>query len=280
MQESVELRLWKKNASLLLRDDEGKVLANLVRRVILPATDPRLKDVGPLSRRLKSEGDSLFSSWHISRKYTQAEISSAKLFHLNINAVFEPAGEECGTLYDDSTACPVCKAGRTQIGELHLNLSKVSKGKDIASSIARVEWVVSDRLAQLLADEGITGHALKPVIHSGRSKSASSWHQLFVSSSPVKVTRQTRVGVNPFGDEPEDRAACPLGDTLGLNVLSEVHVHGASWDGSDIVRTQQFVGHRLGLIMPRPLVLISPKLQRLLSEHRIKGCDIEVAYFD
>src|SRR6266567_5490659 len=168
VQESVELRLWKKNASLLLRDDEGEVLADLVRRVILPASDPRLKQVGPLSRRLRAQGDALLSSWHITRKYTKAELAAAQLLHLSITTTFEPAGEECGTTYDDSTACPVCKAGRKQIGDLRLNLTKISNSKDIASSIALVEWVVSERVAQLLKKEEVTGYELGRVVHSGR----------------------------------------------------------------------------------------------------------------
>ena len=278
VQESVELRLWKKNASLLLRDDEGEVLADLVRRVILPASDPRLKQVGPLSRRLRAQGDALLSSWHITRKYTKAELAAAQLLHLSITTTFEPAGEECGTTYDDSTACPVCKAGRKQIGDLRLNLTKISNSKDIASSIALVEWVVSERVAQLLKKEEVTGYELGRVVHSGRGSSVPPWHQLIITSRPVRVAATTRFGVNPFGDVPDDKAACPLGDTLGLNLLSEVHVRCESWDGSDFARTQEFVGHRLGLLMPRPIVLISPKLYRLLAQNGMRGYGVEAAY--
>jgi hypothetical protein len=47
-------------------------------------------------------------------------LSSAQLFQLKINKVFEPAGEECGTEYNEGTACPFCGTGADQVSPLFL----------------------------------------------------------------------------------------------------------------------------------------------------------------
>src|SRR5262249_22702448 len=102
-------------------------------------------------------------AWY-ERSYTRAELARARLFQLRINAVFEPAGEQCGTAYDDSTACQHCGAGRRQVSDLILDLRKVPTTKDIARTIAD-EWIVSQRFAQLLLDAEISGFELRPVRH-------------------------------------------------------------------------------------------------------------------
>jgi hypothetical protein len=89
------------------------------------------------------------------------------LLQLIIRATFEPAGEECGTKYDEATACPLCGAGARQVSDLRLDLRKAPKSKHIAKTIAR-EWVVSQHLAELMLDAGLKGFELGPVRHKAR----------------------------------------------------------------------------------------------------------------
>ncbi len=53
-----------------------------------------------------------------------------------------------------------------QVADLRLDLRKVPKGKDIAVSLAN-EWIVSQRLAELMLDAGLTGFELRRVWHKG-----------------------------------------------------------------------------------------------------------------
>ncbi len=69
-----------------------------------------------------------------------------------------------------------------------------------------------------------------------------------------------------------------MGHVSGLNLLSEVWVPRAAWDGSDIVCTKDLVGVRRGVPVPAPLLLISPRLWRLLEVEQIKGYEVEVAH--
>jgi hypothetical protein len=104
----------------------------------------------------------------VRRYYTAAESRAAELFHAIITAVFEPAGQECGTVYDESGVCPFCRAGRVQQSGLVLDLRKTPKGKDIARTLSGDEWIVSQRLAELLLDNRMTGFELGPVSHKAR----------------------------------------------------------------------------------------------------------------
>ena len=105
MREYLELRVSEKHASKVFAPNEGKRLSDIVRAVVISTTDPRL----PAIKRLQDEGiakqDRFFFGWILTRKYSKSELQSAELFQLDITAVFEPAGEECGTVYDDSKAC-------------------------------------------------------------------------------------------------------------------------------------------------------------------------------
>src|SRR5207249_238342 len=61
----------------------------------------------------------------------------------------------------------VCGAARIQRSNLVLDLRKVPRGRDIARTIAD-EWVISQRLAQILVEAQITGLELRPVVHKAR----------------------------------------------------------------------------------------------------------------
>ncbi len=59
---------------------------------------------------------------------------------------------------------PRLRRGKQQLGPLRLDLRKVPKGKDIARTIAH-EWIVSQRLGELMIDHGLTGVELRRVVH-------------------------------------------------------------------------------------------------------------------
>lgn len=364
MIEFCELRVHEEYAHLLFAEDEGKRLGDTVRLVVLRTDDPRFPEVGRLDRELMAKGgrprQSFFAGWDLIYRYTQAELERAEFFHLMITAVFEPAGEECGTVYDESKACQhvfsperdlshiyrgltlgpdICGAGRVQVSDLMLDLRKAPKTRDIARTIAN-EWIVSQRLAELLVDAKLTGFDLRPVRHKARyqddpvcfvkvpsgreilrqaaeagftddswsyyvwlnrperaellerarmehaellgrraqrrGKPLPVWHQLVVTSRPVRTVAPTRFGEGLFSEE--NRYRCPRGHVVGLNLLSEVFAERSDWDGSDIICTKELVGARRGVLVPAPMVLISPRFRKVLVDHKIKGWKTDVAY--
>jgi len=168
MQEIAEFRVVEEFAPRLFVDNEGKRLGDSIRKVELPTIDPRFGRIGELQKEINvTLGRSFFHGWNVRRRYTKKEIAAAACFHLAVTAVFEPAGEECGTKYDESTACPKCGAGAKQVSGLRLDMRKIPKNRDIASTIAN-EIIVSQRLAEKMMDAGLTGFELRPVRHKAR----------------------------------------------------------------------------------------------------------------
>jgi len=279
MRETLELRVVEREASRLFRPDEGSVLpGGHIRRVLLPLDDPRLPRVGAFDRELSKKDRAFFFGWTIHRRYSERELREAELLRLWPRATFEPAGEECGTQYDESRACPHCGAGARQASELVLDLKCVPKGADLARTIAN-EIIVSTRLVEAMQARGITGAEFRPVRQSGKKGAVSSgWHQLAVVSPPVDVVAPTVTGNDPFDLDEQDECRCPLGHIAGLNLLSELHIARKSHDGSDWACTRQLFSMRMGLIRPHPLLLISPKLRALFVELKVKRLLIEVAH--
>lgn len=169
MQATYEFRVNSDYADRLFRPDEGKELGS-VRVIRISPDDSRFPEIGELSEEIDREtaGRAYFyAGWTIRYRCTQEELVRAKAFKLWPTHTFEPAGEECGTIYDESTACPHCGAGSTQVSDLRLDLRRVPNRKDLARTIAG-EIVVSQRLAELLIDGKFKGVEVRPVRHKTR----------------------------------------------------------------------------------------------------------------
>jgi hypothetical protein len=166
MREIYDFRIPERRAARHLHPDEGVVLDGSVRKVVVGSDDPLFARVGAIHRTFRERGESFFLGCRWLRRYTARELDAAELFWLQIPALFEPDGEACGTLYRDG-ACAEWGTDREQLSDLVLDLRKLPKRKDIAQSLAK-ELVVSQRLAELIADAGFTGLELRPVRHFAR----------------------------------------------------------------------------------------------------------------
>lgn len=278
MRELAEFRIDEQFAPMLFGADEGKRLGSSVRRIELEVTDPRYAQVGRLQFETRAkQGKPFFYGWNLRRQYTKSELARADLFSFRVTAVFEPAGEECGTKYDESCACSRCGAGAKQIGPLVLDVRRIPKGKHFAKTIAG-EIVVSRRIVELFERHAVTGVAFCPVRMSAASSAESTdWFQLSVRSTNAEIGAPTRVGNGPFDVDPRNEGRCSLSDLLGLNLLSEVTIHATTRGDADLVSSRQFIGVRRGLVRPERVILISPKVWKLIESEKLKGVAVEVA---
>lgn len=278
MREVAEFRVDEQFAPMLFTEREGKRLGDTVRKVEIETNDPRYEQVGRLQFELTAkQGKPFFYGWELWRQYTKTELATADLFSLRITAVFEPAGEERGTKYDEPSSCPNCGAGAKQVGPLILDVKRIPKGKDIAKTIAG-EVVVSHRLVELFEKHEITGVELNPVRMSAASSAESKdWFQLSVQTADAEIVAPTRVGNGPFDNDPQNEGRCSRGDLLGLNLLSEVTIRAMTRGDADFVSTRQFIGVRRGLLRPERVILISPKVWRLIESEKLKGVEVELA---
>ncbi|MBL8192045.1 MAG: hypothetical protein JNK38_28800 [Acidobacteria bacterium] len=302
MQEIVELRVDEDFASKLFADNEGEKLGS-VRKILISTTDPRFPEIGRLQESLRRTiNRPFFYGWDIRRSYNKKELVLASIFLLLINSLFEPAGEECGTQYDETSACPKCGSGAKQVTDLFLDLRRIPKKKDVAVTIAG-EIVVSRRLVDLFLKYKIEGAEFLPVRQKNDPSSESKeWFQLSVKSMDAEITSPTIIRSTLFNDDkdqsrtddpkkivvgnyvqvlhPLDSERCPTGDLLGLNLISEVSLKRDSYNGEDIFSSKQFVGTRRGLIRPQRLIFISQKLWRVVEEERLKGERIKGVSFE
>ena len=118
MREIAEFRVLEKYAPRLFADHEGRKLGSgEVRKIEIDTSDPRYPSIGETQRRIWEEtateesGRFFFYGWLFHRKYSEDELKAASCLLLTISAAFEPVGEQCGTDYDDTAACPKCGAG-------------------------------------------------------------------------------------------------------------------------------------------------------------------------
>lgn len=114
MKEFLELRVMEEFAYRFFVPDEGaRGRIGIARRVVIPTDDPRLPAMIDFQRELNSREDRrlFIGSWQFIRKYSAADLRAAELFHLHIAGTVYPAGEDCGTIYDPGSACPICALG-------------------------------------------------------------------------------------------------------------------------------------------------------------------------
>jgi hypothetical protein len=167
MREYVEFRIHEENAAKYLPGGTGESVGHGVRKVLIDTSAPLFAEIGRFHRAFRAEGKYFFSGREYFRQYSRGELADAQLLHVWPKRIFEAAGEECGTEYDESTACAECGAGATQVSELRLDLRKTPNSVDFATTIAG-ERIVSQRLAECLTDAGLEGFTLRRVFHKAR----------------------------------------------------------------------------------------------------------------
>lgn len=274
MREVLEFRIPEEQAQQYLPDDVGQRLES-VRRVRVSSGDPLAQRIELLQRRFLEKDDAFFYGWNIDRSYTPAELAAAQLFHVVVTAVFEPAGEECGTEYDDKDACPECGAGAARVSPLRLKSTSLPR-RDWCVTIAG-EHVVTPRVRDVFERGNLSGVRFEPVEWSSRATNTEDRFQPVAIGPRMNISRHTQVGDDLFS--PANECACSRGDTIGLNVFSEVWVEKEGYTGVDFSLTDQHVGTRRGLLRPRRLVLLSPRAWRGLAEAGVSGVHYEVAHF-
>lgn len=281
MRETIEFRLHGDFVRRYLPEAErvGKSLGNgFVYQVKLDAADPLVTKIGRLDREVRvEEGSGLFAGWDIRRQYSKQELAGAELLHARILRVFEPAGEECGTVYDEPSAFADCGAGAKQLTPLYLDGKRIPRSPDFAQTIAG-EIVTSRRAMEAFAEAGLSGAVFDSVLVSRAGAASEEHFQLTVVEPWMELSDLTRAGEDPFDESSKGR--CPAGHVVGLKLLSEVTVVRASLNEADVAATRQMIGIRMGLLRPQRILLLSPKARHVVERAKLRGLLIEVAHLD
>ena len=195
MRTVIEFRIPEANAATVLSPSDGVLLGGTVRKLVMTLPDDRFALVGRAEADRRAAGRTFFTWWNVTRSYTAAELDRADVFTAEVARVFEPAGEECGTEYDETVACPVCGADARRVGPLWLPAGRVPKAVDVARTIAG-EVVVSQRFAEAAVAAGLTGFDLRPV-HDGKATpgAVEAWTRLLTDSRLIEGA--SAAGVDP-----------------------------------------------------------------------------------
>ena len=138
--------------------------------------------------------------------------------------------------------------------------------------------VVSRRVAELFRRHKVTGINLEPVRVNRGKEVSKDWFQLRVPACEAEIVAPTRVGITPFDEDPEGTCRCSRGDLIGLNLLSEVSIRKDSRGEADFVASQQYIGTRRGLLRPRRVILISPRVRQLLVGEKVRAFETDIAH--
>lgn len=286
MKEYLDIRLSEEWAQQHLDDSWGQVMSRdlpvdpatippslMTRQIIMESNDDRL---AVLTDRMAKFPPRMTAIEF--RKYSAAELSEAPMLQLIIRKFVDACGEDYGTLYDESTACPRCAFGRKQMSPLRLDLAKIPKGADIATTIARGEEIlVSESVAQIIREGSIAGCRLDAVEHVGRRSEQARWYQLVITASAGETVPSTRFAKDFFREDTAQEFVCPQHGLSGLNLVSEVFLRKTSIEAADILKTTNRYGTKQGWLVPSPVFLISQRFYRLLEQRSVRGYKVEVA---
>jgi hypothetical protein len=292
MKEIIEFRIFDDYYHLLSKPNNA-VFNGAVYVIKVEKGDRTFEEIRQLSSDVKQKYNKHFFGYsNIKRKYGKKEIDTATLFQIKIKTTFEPAGEECGTIYDETIACEICGANRKQIGSLKLKKGTIPK-KDIARTIAG-EIVVSERFKKAFELRNLKGLELLPVEFA---KGKSDYYQI-IALNELELTINTVAGGDIFDIGAEGSEAyeftvsgghkvkferevykCPKGHTIGLNLLSEAYVSSSpSINDYDFFSSKQKIGVKRGLLRPEPLYLCSPTFRKVVEEEKLSGFEFEIAH--
>lgn len=291
MKETIEFRINYDFAYLLFEGDEGKNIGTSVKVVEVSKDDPRYHQIPIVAKQVKEKyNQGFYYAWKLKRQYSNKELKEAELFHLEIKTVFEPTGEDCGTIYDESVACKICGANRKQISPLILRKGTIPK-KDIAKTIGG-EVVVSERFVNAVRQWNLRGLEFNSIHFR---KGISNYYQL-TTNIEIELTSKTVTGDNPYeastgsaggkhyisGYEiilEKEVYVCPKGDLIGLNLLSEPYVlDNKSIKEFDFIKSKQMIGVKRGLLRPEPIYFCSPTFREMVLQEKLSGFEFEIAH--
>ena len=143
------------------------------------------------------------------RHYTRKELLQGELLYLSVTGVL---GERKNDPYDHSRMCSRCGLPRVQVADMVIDKRQMGK-KDIAATYT-YKVVISEKLANLFHEAGLTGYELRPVHHyTSRPGNGPALYQLIPTHTLPPMT------VPPTRVDPCSGSGKPLLKVIRRNLL-------------------------------------------------------------
>ena len=243
--------------------------------VRLDVTDPRLPLLQKLLLAFKVE-------WSEDRwdEYTDEEFEAAPLIAASGTwEIFVLGGPRFGTDYDISTACPACGAGMRQTSAYVLDgsdeesMAKLGPYRAVSSY---GEILVDERLAETLANAGLSGLSLRSVYarQEDMRQIKLPWRQMWASHTlPPISPRSTGIerdkvckscGRSKFGYSLKEpmRLAYRAQDLEGAEDVNRM------WERFGLAR---WTGDLATAVVSQPRFLVTPKVWRIFRDAGVTG---------
>jgi hypothetical protein len=169
--------------------------------------------------------------------------------------------------------------------KLKPDLSELPSGKELLIRAGMKGFGPSDKVFWSWIEEEeqlpLLDKALFEQMHLKHSRgadasAAQSYSQLIVQSTPLTVSSNTVIGSKPFRPQYGYSCKCGFGNVRGRMLISALSVIGSSWDGSDVCRSDVYVGGRAGLFRPSRLLVVSKRLFDAMRKEDMKGFNFEI----
>ena len=286
MKELLILDIRKKYSYLIPNEIQGTARGDSLIRIEVDTSSPMYEETKRANLYVRKElKDVFFFGWNYKRIYTEEELRNARLFKMSVRKYFEPCGRDCGTVYDTSHVCEICKSGERQVSPLYTRKGSYLNNRDVASTIS-YEIVVSKRFVEFVKDHSLRGLTFGPVYIGKRL--SSDIFQLMVQGCELDFSERSAFGIAPF-DFTERCSTeglfygevykCPKGDNLGGDLLSDAFIKDCDEiEQYDFFISRQTIGVYRGLINQRHILFCSPRMRKLIIDNKIRGFDFEIAH--
>ena len=242
--------------------------------VRLPRSDPRL---ARLIAELRAAGVEPFT--RVDRSYSTKDRASALWVLCCHSTTMVLAGNHPKQQWDVSTACPTCGAGAIPVPPLFVKFKKKNKiGWAATCPFGLI--VVSQRVAERLAGEQLTGFKIHPV-RTPRSKAPDpDWRWLRIVSTWPRYSKRTVVEL----DQP-----CPSCDRRGrfdsMKTACEIHYRTVPAGTQDFNVTSEQWGYYDSSDGGEPhgaspRAILSPRAYSVLLDEGVKLSRIEPLFID
>ncbi|WMI80066.1 hypothetical protein [Anaerotignum sp. MB30-C6] len=202
-------------------------------------------------------------------KYTKKEMEQAPLLamatHYNFYATNIKFPSEFGTKYEKIYTCPKCRTvGYKQISNLYWNTTQMKKKLflEIPANFYNGSHaiIITERLANIFKEQGLTGYSLEPVIHVGKKDKEIKCFQMIINHTMPPLSEKM-----PYIIDEDDCLVC--------NKKGRLKFFPPYYDKASLDYFQDFnLSYEVnaGKHCQQSLVLVSQRVKQLFDTLKIK----------